>query len=491
MSLLLEALKKAERAKEEAERRAKGAAEPAEAPVDPEATVAAERHVTTKDELPDISAPLEILSDDLRPQAPPRAPASPLALEEETPAPAPEALKARREPARESARAASAEAPAGDRAAAQKVFEAKFKEPNPRMPFYITMGILGVFAVGTAIYFYIQLRPAPALVNTNPVRPTDEKPVDVAALKPPPAQNGAPSAPAATDIPGLPSTPGASAPTPQGAPTPSAPAAAPASAGGATAAPASSAPVASGAATPPARAATSAVAPSATPPAATVTRPRPAASSGARRPAAAPAARESELSVSRGGPQIHPKVLTGYAAYQAGDLTTARNEYQQALRDEPSNHDALLGLAAVETRAGRLDLADGYYRKVLQADPRDPHAQAGMIALRNQQIDPILAESRVKSLLAVDQNANVLYFTLGNQYAQQGRWPEAQQAYFKAYASDPENADFAFNLAVSFDHIRQPQLALEYYRRAVALAEKRSASFSLATARTRIQQLAR
>jgi len=184
-------------------------------------------------------------------------------------------------------------------------------------------------------------------------------------------------------------------------------------------------------------------------------------------------------------------VLAGYAAYQAGDLTTARNEYQQALRDEPSNHDALLGLAAVETRAGRLDLADGYYRKVLQADPRDPHAQAGMIALRNQQIDPILAESRVKSLLAVDRDANVLYFTLGNQYAQQGRWPEAQQAYFKAYASDPENADFAFNLAVSFDHIRQPQLALEYYRRAVALAEKRSASFSLATARTRIQQLAR
>ena len=44
---------------------------------------------------------------------------------------------------------------------------------------------------------------------------------------------------------------------------------------------------------------------------------------------------------------------------------------------------------------------------------------------------------------------------------------------------------------MSFDQIRQPQLALEYYRRAVTLSEKRSASFSLATARARIQQLAR
>src|SRR5689334_2309851 len=160
MSLLLEALKKAERAKEAAERRAKGVAEPAEAPADPEATVAVDpaRHVMTKDELPDISAPLEILSDDIRPGAQSRPASPPLALQEES-APAAEPPKARREPARESAREAAratapAEPSAGDRAAAQKVFEAKFKEPNPRLPFYITMGLLGALAVGTFVYFW-------------------------------------------------------------------------------------------------------------------------------------------------------------------------------------------------------------------------------------------------------------------------------------------------------------------------------------------------
>ena len=128
---------------------------------------------------------------------------------------------------------------------------------------------------------------------------------------------------------------------------------------------------------------------------------------------------------------------------------------------------------------------------MLQIDPRDPHAQAGQYALRSQQLDPVQVESRVKSLLATDREANVLYFTLGNQYAQQGRWAEAQQAYFKAFAANPDNADFAFNLAVSLDQLRQGRLALEYYRKALALAEQRGASFDPGAARTRVQQLSR
>src|SRR5258706_14346410 len=156
-----------------------------------------------------------------------------------------------------------------------------------------------------------------------------------------------------------------------------------------------------------------------------------------------------------------------------------------------ANREALLGHVAVKMRSQRYDESDAYYQRVLQIDPRDPHAQAGLLALRSQQLDPVQVESRVKSMLATSREANVLYFTLGNQYAQQGRWAEAQQAYFKAFAADPDNADFAFNLAVSLDQLRQPALALEYYRRALALSEKRSASFAIETARTRVQQLSR
>ena len=64
-----------------------------------------------------------------------------------------------------------------------------------------------------------------------------------------------------------------------------------------------------------------------------------------------------------------------------------------------------------------------------------------------------------------------------------------QEAYFKAFAAAPENADFAYNLAVSLDHLRQGPLALDYYRRAIALAERRAASFDLAAARSRAAAL--
>ena len=471
MSLLLEALKKAEKAKEDAQRRAKGADAASDARpsvFDPEATVLDDgRQVTTRDQLPDISSPLEILSEDLRSAAPaPASAARGAPLELSLAADPPPAREPKAAPRRQGARAApeaQGAAASAERATAQRVFEAKFREPNPRLPFLIAMGVLGMFALGTVIYFWIQLRPPPALVNTAPPRLADEKPVEAAALKPTavPAAPGSQPSSASAAIPGLPGSAPATA-------TP-----APAQATIATSAPV--APVPS-------------VAPTTT---ATVGKSAPAAAPTRSKPAPATSSEERRLSVNRRGPQIHPQVASGYAAYQSGDLPKARADYQQVLREEPANRDALLGLAAVEMRAQRYDLADGYYQRVLQADPRDAHAQAGVVALRGQQLDPVLVESRVKSLLAADRDANVLYFTLGNQYAQQGRWAEAQAAYFKAFATDSGNPDFAFNLAVSMDQLRQPKLALEYYQRALALAEKRSASFASETARTRVQQLSR
>jgi tetratricopeptide (TPR) repeat protein len=188
---------------------------------------------------------------------------------------------------------------------------------------------------------------------------------------------------------------------------------------------------------------------------------------------------------------VHPGVAAGYAAYQAGKYPVARSEYQTALREEPGNRDALLGLAALDMREQRYESADAIYRQLLRVDPRDPYAHAGLLALRGQGIDPVTAESRLKTLIAGEPDAGVLHFTLGNQYAQQGRWGEAQQAYFKAVVAEPENADYAYNLAVSLEHLRQVGPALDHYRRAIALSENRKASFDRDAAQLRVQQLAR
>ena len=431
MSLLLEALKKAEKAKEEAQRRAGAEGEPAAAPAP----------LLTRDKLPDISAPLEIVSDDLEPR---RASAEAPTLEPL----APPAKPARPAPAAAANAPGRRAAPAADeagRSTARKVFEAKFREPNPRMPFYITLGVLGAFALGTVGYFWYQLRPPSPLVNLNP-RPAES----AIAAAPAVAAPAAPAAPVReAPIPGLPGGPPQAQPQPQPQSQPQ-----------------------------------------------PQPQPRPEEPKLAPRLAprlalpAVPAA-QPVTTVSRTVAQVNPNVEAGYTAYEAGDLGKARADYEQALRDEPANRDALLGLAALDVRAGRYETAEALYLRALQADPRDAQAQAALLSLRAGRSDPLATESRVKSLLAAEPGAHALNFTLGNQLAQQNRWDEAHPQYLKAYAAEPDNADFAYNVAVSLDHLHRSREALDYYQRAIALARARGASFDVAAAQARAAQLGR
>ena len=453
MSLLLEALKKAEKAKEDAQRRAREerpAGEPeelrseVEAPAEAAAEAPAEpAPVLTRDQLPKISQPLEILSDDLldKPAAEPRrAP-----VERRSPPAAGQVPPVRAEPPRDEAREETS------RASARKVFEAKFREPNPRLPFYITLGVLGAFGVGTFVYFWIQLRPPAPLVNANPPRQAE---APVVAQETRPIQSAEPATNASA-IPGLPSA------------APAAP-------------------------TPPVAQATAA-APQV--PQRPLERIQPAPESKPKPRAAARvaeiAAANAQTSAPRAAPSVHPKVAAGYAAYLAGNLESARADYQQALSEDAGNRDALLGLAAIDMRAGRFESAEAGYLRLLQTDPRDADAQAALIALRAGRVDPLAAESRLKSMLAADPKAHALNFALGNQLAQQGRWAEAQAQYFKAFVAEPTNPDFAYNLAIALDHLRQQKQALQYYRQAIALAKTRGGGFDIAAAEGRVAQLSK
>jgi tetratricopeptide (TPR) repeat protein len=194
--------------------------------------------------------------------------------------------------------------------------------------------------------------------------------------------------------------------------------------------------------------------------------------------------------VTASGPRVDPGVERGWEALQAGDVARAADEYSRALRANPRDRDALLGLAAIDTRNQDFASAEARYLKVLELDPRDAYAQAALINLRGAG-EAVQSESRLKTLIAQQPDAPVLAFALGNQYASQRRWPEAQQAFFSAFSADPENADYAYNLAVSLDHLRQPKLALEYYQRALALAGNRPVGFNTPQVQARVRELQR
>ena len=176
-----------------------------------------------------------------------------------------------------------------------------------------------------------------------------------------------------------------------------------------------------------------------------------------------------------------------YEAFLAGDAESATEAYRAVLGHEPGNRDAHLGLAAVAARAGRWDEAAGHYTSILASHPADTIARAALIAMDEQ--DPVRGESRLKALLWSEPRAAHVHFNLGNLYAAQSRWPEAQQSYFNAYRFDRRNADYAYNLAVSLDHLSQTESALGLYREALVLSRSRPTGFEAAVVQQRIRDL--
>jgi len=185
---------------------------------------------------------------------------------------------------------------------------------------------------------------------------------------------------------------------------------------------------------------------------------------------------------------VDPTVMQAYEALQQGDLALAHRLYQQVLLAEPRSIDALLGLGAIAWKAGRIEEAGQRYQRVLELEPRNAYAQAGLIAIIGG-ADPQASESRLRLLIAREPSA-FLYFTLGNLYADQGQWPGAEQAYFQAFQLQPDNPDYAFNLAVGLEHIGQFRPALDYYRKALDLSfRKGRANFDQNLVIQRVGQL--
>ncbi|MGZ5801430.1 MAG: tetratricopeptide repeat protein, partial [Burkholderiaceae bacterium] len=206
-----------------------------------------------------------------------------------------------------------------------------------------------------------------------------------------------------------------------------------------------------------------------------------------RAPASEAGAEAIEIRQTTTDSHINPVLSKAYQFFMSGDLAAAQQQYQTVLQHEPNNHDALLGMAAIAISRKQDTQAGSFYLKLLELDPSDPDAIAGLTGLQGGDASEV--ESRLKKALAQNPQSGALMFTLGNLYAQQSRWSDAQQSYFRAYGAAPNNPDYAFNLAISLDRLDQKKLALEFYQRALALAQNKQGNFKNVSIQDRINQL--
>ena len=445
MSLLMEALKKAEEAKRRASEQ--GPESPAATDLTLEPLTPPQAQATSP--LPDLALHLATVDADLA-AVPTDAPAKRRAASV-APPPQPGATP-------------TADADAA-RSAARNAFAAKQADAPSRRLLWVALGIGGLAAAGIGAYFWWQLQG----LSGSPLAVAERRPAPSAApIAPlPPALPVAGQASAPLSAPSA-----ALVSAPVSAPRPIPEAAAPP---GAQSAPLFQPQPAARPASPPqaAKAAPADAAPD-------QMRPTPRNESAPR----------AALRLSRGNTPP-PTVEQAYDALQAGRFEEAQRLYEQVLRSERKNTDALLGLATVAAQQGQNERAQAYYQQALEADPNDPTAQAGVLSTRGQ-ADPMLSESRLKTALAAQPDAPALLFALGNLYARQQRWSEAQQAYFRAYSTEPDNPDFIFNLAVSLDQLRQARLAAQYYRMALdvsAAVPGRPVAFDRTAVRKRLGEL--
>ena len=220
----------------------------------------------------------------------------------------------------------------------------------------------------------------------------------------------------------------------------------------------------------------------------------PASSSADATPAANAAAADDsastlQISSSERIEEKHVWLREAYAAYQAGDDELAMELYNKVLGIDPVNRNALLARAAIHVHNNNNGDAIADYQKLLLANPKDSLALTSLITVANY--SPRETETQLKLMIRDDPESPYLNFALANAYGAQDRWLEAQGHYYTALQNNPGDPNYAYNLAVSLEHISKPRAAMAYYQRALDNLGNGLATFSKDVVDQRLEVLGR
>jgi len=196
-----------------------------------------------------------------------------------------------------------------------------------------------------------------------------------------------------------------------------------------------------------------------------------------------------QISKRKLSPRSQSSLTAAKKALISGNLESAETAYRRALKESPGNITAMSSLASLLVQQGRIQEAQVLFLKTLERDPENLIAKTGLINIRAANPSNLAAGSELKQLLIEHPKQAHLHASLGNFYAQRNEWPAAQVAYFEAFALDSTSPDYAFNLAISLDQIGKPEIAANYYKKAIELFGNSPSQFNRADAERRLEEL--
>jgi tetratricopeptide (TPR) repeat protein len=124
-----------------------------------------------------------------------------------------------------------------------------------------------------------------------------------------------------------------------------------------------------------------------------------------------------------------------------------------SLEENPSTHDEAIRV----------------YRQVLELEPDHAAAHINLGTLYYNRQEFGAAENHYRAAVKADPRYALAYFDLGNVLDETGRFKEAVAAYKTAIQLAPTYADAHYNLALAYERMREPRLALRHWTAYVKL----------------------
>jgi tetratricopeptide (TPR) repeat protein len=152
----------------------------------------------------------------------------------------------------------------------------------------------------------------------------------------------------------------------------------------------------------------------------------------------------------------------GYEAYQAGDLESAATHYQDALKKNPNDPEAMSNLGQVLVRLGKPKEAIPYFERAVALNP-DRWAYVFNLARAQsllEQWDRSIGSYRRAQQLFPNDYATT--FNLALTLHKSGDDASAIPEYQKAIELNPTDASFRMALAISLERVNRAEAAAAY-----------------------------
>ncbi|MBW8039421.1 MAG: tetratricopeptide repeat protein [Planctomycetes bacterium] len=155
--------------------------------------------------------------------------------------------------------------------------------------------------------------------------------------------------------------------------------------------------------------------------------------------------------------------------HQSGDLTGARRQYQQVLKTDPDNADALHSLGLIALQNGQYDKALDLISKAIEQNSQNPqfYNNLGVVFKALRKIEKAI--EAYQQALSLNPDFAEAYNNMGSVLYALGRFSDAVENCRQAISLNPDYPEAYNNLAAALQALGQYEAALENCRQAVLI----------------------